>query len=149
MSDLTPETLADDFDPNKVSIMSGWLVYDVGEHTCGGYGPESGYAHEPTCGYEPMIKVDEIPALLDAADERDAELRRLSTQAATAERDRQLAWRAMDSARAEKGEAIRERDALAAKVERVRALPIGPPSGGYYMVSMRDVRAALDGEARP
>ena len=110
MSDLTPETLADDFDPNKVSIMSGWLVYDVGEHTCGGYGPESSYAHEPGCGFEPMIPVSELPALLAAAAERDA---------------------------------------LAAKVERVRALPIGPPSGGYYMVSMRDVRAALDGEARP
>ena len=37
-----------------------------------------------------------------------------------------------------------ERDALAAAVERVRALPVGPPSGGYYMVSMRDVRDAID-----
>lgn len=42
-----------------------------------------------------------------------------------------------------------ELDALRATVERVRALPDGPPSGGYYIVSMRDVRAALDGEARP
>jgi len=39
---------------------------------------------------------------------------------------------------------LAERDALAAKVERVRALPVGPPSGGYYMVSMRDVRDAID-----
>ena len=39
---------------------------------------------------------------------------------------------------------LAERDALAAAVERVRALPVGPPSGGYYMVSMRDVRDAID-----
>ena len=62
---------------------------------------------------------------------------------AAAERDALAAFAqglqvATDSLRA-------ERDALAAKVERVRALPVGPPAGGYYMVSMRDVRAALDG----
>ena len=50
---------------------------------------------------------------------------------------------------AEECDALRaDRDALAAAVERVRALPVGPPSGGYYMVSMRDVRAALDGADR-
>lgn len=65
MSDLTPETL--EFDPGRISIMSGWLVYDVGYHTCGGYGPESGYAHEPGCGAEPMCKVADIPDLLAAA----------------------------------------------------------------------------------
>lgn len=70
MSDLTPETL--EFDPGRISIMSGWLVYDVGYHTCGGYGPESGYAHEPGCGAEPMCKVADIPDLLAAAAERDA-----------------------------------------------------------------------------
>jgi len=37
-----------------------------------------------------------------------------------------------------------ERDALAAKLAEVRALPAGPPSGGYYMVSMREVLAILD-----
>ena len=70
MSDLTPETL--EFDPGRISIMSGWLVYDVGYHTCGGYGPESGYAHEPGCGAEPMCEVADIPDLLAAAAERDA-----------------------------------------------------------------------------
>ena len=43
-------------------------------------------------------------------------------------------------------DAAAERDALAAKVERVRALPVGPPSGGFYMISMREVRQALDGK---
>lgn len=32
-----------------------------------------------------------------------------------------------------------------ATIERIKAMPVGPPSGGYYMVSMREVRAALDG----
>lgn len=44
----------------KFSIMAGWLVYEVGEHTCGGYGPESGYMHEPGCGYEPVLKLSEL-----------------------------------------------------------------------------------------
>ena len=47
-------------DDDKLSIMSGWLVYDMGEHTCGGYGPESGYAHEPGCGFEPVLRLDEL-----------------------------------------------------------------------------------------
>lgn len=41
---------------------------------------------------------------------------------------------------------LAERDALAAKVERVRALPAKHPAGGWYMTSMRDVLAALDEE---
>ena len=49
---------------------------------------------------------------------------------------------ARDNARA-------ERDALAAKVERVRALPAKHPAGGWYMTSMRDVLAALDEEPQP
>ena len=43
-------------------------------------------------------------------------------------------------------DAAAERDALAAKVERVRALPAEHPAGGWYMTSMRDVLAALDEE---
>ena len=73
MPDLTPDvTTTPNFDPGRISIMSGWLVYDVGYHTCGGYDPESGYAHEPGCGAEPMCKVADIPDLLAAAAERDA-----------------------------------------------------------------------------
>ena len=43
-------------------------------------------------------------------------------------------------------DAAAERDALAAKVERVRALPAKHRAGGWYMTSMRDVLAALDEE---
>ena len=43
-------------------------------------------------------------------------------------------------------DAAAERDALAAKVERVRELPAEHPAGGWYMTSMRDVLAALDEE---
>ena len=91
MSDLTPET--PEFDPGRISIMSGWLVYDVGYHTCGGYGPESGYAHEPGCGAEPICKVADIPDLLAAAAERDAlaaaveAVRALATEWATQPND--------------------------------------------------------------
>jgi hypothetical protein len=46
-------------------------------------------------------------------------------------------------------DAASERDALAAKVERVRALPAKHPAGGWYMTSMRDVLAALDEEPQP
>ena len=46
-------------------------------------------------------------------------------------------------------DAAAERGALAAKVERVRALPAKHPAGGWYMTSMRDVLAALDEEPQP
>ena len=63
-------------DKSKLSIQYGWLTYEVGEHTCGGYGPESGYMHEPGCGYEPLLRLDDLTGwpgeALDAAAERDA-----------------------------------------------------------------------------
>ena len=72
MSDQTKRAIEDavrsnhvsellDGDAGKLSIMSGWLVFEVGEHTCGGYGPESGYAHEPGCGYEPVLRLSALP----------------------------------------------------------------------------------------
>ena len=54
------ERVGETMSGDKLSIMSGWLVYEVGEHTCGGYGPESGYIHEPGCGYEPLIQLDKL-----------------------------------------------------------------------------------------
>ena len=52
---------------SKVSIygdgLDAWLVYNVGYHTCGGYGPESGYTHEPGCGQEPMFQMKDIQGL--------------------------------------------------------------------------------------
>ena len=66
----------------RLSIMSGWLVYEVGEHTCGGYGPESGYMHEPGCGYEPIVDLSKMEGwpgadrdALDAAEARLAAVR--------------------------------------------------------------------------
>ena len=72
--------------------------------------------------------VNALPALLDDADALRAELAHMTE--------------ARDNARA-------ERDALAAKVERVRALPAKHPAGGWYVTSMRDVLAALDEEPQP
>lgn len=43
--------------------LEAWIVYDVGYHTCGGYGPESGYMHEPGCGYEPVVQMKNIQGL--------------------------------------------------------------------------------------
>ena len=57
---LTAKLDAIEADDDKLSIMFGWLVYDVGEHTCGGYGPESGYAHEPGCGFDPVLRLDKL-----------------------------------------------------------------------------------------
>ena len=52
---------------SKVSIygdgLDAWLVYHVGYHTCGGYGPGSGYAHEPGCGEEPVIQMKDIQGI--------------------------------------------------------------------------------------
>ena len=52
---------------DKISIygagLDAWLVYNVGYHTCGGYGPESGYMHEPGCGQEPFIQMKDIQGL--------------------------------------------------------------------------------------
>ena len=56
---------------------------------------------------------------------------------------------ALLDAAAERDARSSERDALAAKVERVRALPAKHPAGGWYMTSMRDVLAALDEEPQP
>ena len=137
MSDLTSETL--ELDPGRVAIASGWLVYDVGYHTCGGYGPESGYAHEPGCGAEPMCEVADIPNLLAAAAERDALAESVRAYGRTIDRwglliiaathsedittpDGDGDWEVIESRLAEVPALLAERDALAATVERVRAL---------------------------
>ena len=140
MPDLTPDvTTTPNFDPGRVAIASGWLVYDVGYHTCGGYGPESGYAHEPGCGAEPMCEVADIPDLLAAAAERDALAESVRAYGRTIDRwglliiaathsedittpDGDGDWEVIESRLAEVPALLAERDALAAKVERVRAL---------------------------
>ena len=78
-----------------------------------------------------------------------AELRRLYEEAMRVDSN-EMAWDGWTVAISEAAEdlfdAAAERDALAAKVERVRALPAKHPAGGWYMTSMRDVLAALDEE---
>ena len=81
-----------------------------------------------------------------------AELRRLY-EAAMCVNSNEMAWDEWTTAISEAADALldaaAERDALAAKVERVRALPAKHPAGGWYMTSMRDVLAALDEEPQP
>ena len=48
-------------DPSRQSIMGGWLVIDTGQHNCG-TGPGGHYgAHEPGCGLEQAIRLDDLP----------------------------------------------------------------------------------------
>lgn len=43
--------------------LDAWIVYELGYHTCGGYGPESGYMHELGCGLEPLIQMKNIKGI--------------------------------------------------------------------------------------
>ena len=48
-------------DPSRHSIMGGWLVIDTRQHNCG-TGPGGHYgAHEPGCGLEQAIQLDNLP----------------------------------------------------------------------------------------
>jgi hypothetical protein len=50
----------------RLRIDGEWLVLEVDRHTCG-TGPEGHYgAHEPGCGLEPLLRLDELDALLTA-----------------------------------------------------------------------------------
>jgi hypothetical protein len=51
-------------DWDRVKIINGWLAYDTQEHNCAGGTPESSYMHEAHCGYEPIMKMDDIWAAL-------------------------------------------------------------------------------------
>jgi hypothetical protein len=44
----------------RFEIVNGWLVENVNHHTCGAGTAESGYAHEPGCGQEPIAKVEQL-----------------------------------------------------------------------------------------
>lgn len=47
-------------DPDKATIMNGWLVVEYGSCTCGGGDSASGYHHESGCGYEPLMNITDI-----------------------------------------------------------------------------------------
>lgn len=56
-------------DPSRHYIMDGWLVIDTGQHTCG-TDPGGHYgAHEPGCGLEQALRLDNLPGW--PGDERD------------------------------------------------------------------------------
>lgn len=56
-------------DPSRHYIMDGWLVIDTGRHTCG-TGPGGHYgAHEPGCGLEQALRLDNLQGW--PGDERD------------------------------------------------------------------------------
>ncbi len=83
----------------------------------------------------------------NAIAERNATARLLAAESARvgeAEGGMRILAAVLDQACADLRKVTAERDALAAKLDAVRALPVGPPSGGYYIVSMRDVLDALD-----
>ena len=56
-------------DPSRHYIMDGWLVIDTGRHTCG-TDPGGHYGtHEPGCGLEQALRLDNLPGW--PGDERD------------------------------------------------------------------------------
>lgn len=125
-----PDAATEAHDPKNLSIMNGWLVECVGEHTCG-TGPDGYYgAHEPGCGYEPLVNLSELPGYPD-------------------EEKWGVALGDMTE-RAQKAEA--ERDAALAAVERVRALEAFSLTDSYLawtVVDHGDLLAALDGAPEP
>lgn len=47
------------------SVYGEWFVQEASGCTC--YGGDAHYGHEPGCGYEPLIKLDELKAALAAS----------------------------------------------------------------------------------
>lgn len=41
-----------------LDIVNGYLVVNVGVHTCAGGTVESNYAHEPECGFQPLYEFE-------------------------------------------------------------------------------------------
>lgn len=73
-------------DPQRLSIDRGWLVYDTGHHTCG-TGPDGHYgAHEPGCGLEPLMTVEELSTILDTLAAQGVPINRPALAVAAAER---------------------------------------------------------------
>lgn len=50
---------------SRLAVMGDWLVQEVNQCTCGGGGYD--LPHEPGCGFEPLIKLDELKAAVTAA----------------------------------------------------------------------------------
>lgn len=52
----------------QLDIVNGYLVVNVGVHTCAGGTAESGYAHEPYCGFEPLYEFESKRSAEDQAE---------------------------------------------------------------------------------
>mgnify|MGYP001161892120 CR=1 FL=1 len=101
-------------DPSRHYIMDGWLVIDTGKHTCG-TGPGGHYgAHEPGCGLEQALRLDNLPGW--PGDERD----RLRDRRATGRR--RAGGQGLAGARGGPPRVGRHQRAVAARAPR--ALPI-------------------------
>lgn len=55
-----------------LSLYGEWLVQEVVGCTC--YGGDLPYGHEPGCGYEPLVKVEELKAAFKAGGSAVVEL---------------------------------------------------------------------------
>lgn len=49
----------------RYSVCGEWFVQEANGCTC--YGGDAHYGHEPGCGYEPLIKMEELKAALAGA----------------------------------------------------------------------------------
>ena len=122
-------------DPSRHYIMDGWLVIDTGKHTCG-TDPGGHYgAHEPGCGLEQALRLDNLPGWPGAERDRlaDALARAQGPFACCSHCEGDAIHDVETNAhevpctlcQSSIGEVERlrdERDRLAAAVERVRAL---------------------------
>ena len=154
---VTPEMLAELRRLAEAATPGPWataafqLVIDVARRIdvgmCG---------HRDDAAYIAAANPAVVLALLDERDALAADADKWQRAALTLQGDRDaltderdsLSWQ-VEALRAERDARSSERDALATKVERVRALPAKHPAGGWYMMSMRDVLAALDEEPQP
>lgn len=64
--------MTDYLNPGDVTVVNHWLVGYTGEHNCAGGTIEVSYAHEPGCGYEPLVNlagmspVERVAVVLDS-----------------------------------------------------------------------------------
>lgn len=60
-----------DIDAVEVAAVGTYLCEKVDGCTC--YGPESGYPHEPHCGWEPSLPLDKVRAAVLSDDDETVE----------------------------------------------------------------------------
>lgn len=76
-------TIENEPKPGLYAIMHGLLVRAIDGCNCAAGGtPESSYLHEPGCGYEPVVKVEQLDAVGEVLQAARAWNRDLSHEAA-------------------------------------------------------------------